>query len=623
MAVNSKYKQYKNIIANNDKVASNSIGRTLSNRGLVSPAGLGSAILSQAAPTFAGRNLQSSEAENSDKGVISPILQLNTRASGLSPSAETSQPLSNVSDNYLLNRMKAKANGQVMQSNPLENYSQKTPQAADKVNPAQTNTNINITGTANANAGNSAVVGAVAPTVSGNANMSLAQYIAMAGGVDPNKQYNQSVKSAIADYERQKATYGANAEALAGMGLTNSGTSNYLDQAAYGSMQAAKAQAAAQRDADMTALAGQYINYQAQQEQQRQNTLMEAYNNAIKLGLSGDNMQKYLKAIVPNISQEEIDGLTAADDVVADEVAQNNFAEISQAYASMLEGGSDPNAAKEMLIAQGYNADEVEAAVGAIDKYTADNLVYNQQQVYDRLSPTTSNNDLAKELGLTLAEGQTEYAVEDITNTVDQYVREGALTKEQGEEIKNVAVQRESDALRRKAASGDKNAAMDLFVLADEYGADAVIDQIDDFKYDIEDGILYAVIGGNQYSIGFGFDAKAKVPEELKKTDASSKIANLAEYFSPSEGSKGIVIYNGDLYAKVPIGTPGGVKNTNVYIWSKISDIGASGGSNANRIIRTGSDYDRNDNRQITQIKWDAVKKVLLEKGRENKKRQK
>ena len=574
MAVNNAYRKYKNIVANNDKVATNSIGKTLSNRGIVAPGGLGANILASENPNMMTADNRTGTGSN---------LPLSAGGGKTLPASQNATLVQNhLKDNSAQSTAK--------------NVNASGAPVTDAVNNGNSvNSNITINGKANANAngGNTAVIGATAPTISGNSNMSLSQYIAMMGGVDPNRQYNQSVKSAIADYERQKATYGSNAEALAGMGLTNSGTSNYLDQAAYGSMQAAKAQAAAQRDANLTALAGQYINYQAQQEQQRQNTLMEAYNNAVKLGLAGENMQKYLKAIVPNISQEEIDGLTVGADQVAGVDNVNRFDELSQRIATMQETMAD-EAIVEMLKAEGaYTEEEINNVLGTLNRVNDLNTQVKQQEAYDLVKDIQSNYDLGANLGLKLAEGQTEYAVEDITRTVDQYVRSGALSKEQGEDIKSKAVGREADALVRKASGGDKNAAMDLFVLTGEYGTKDIADKIDGFTWNYN-AMMYPLkvkIGDTEYSIGCS--TTNETPKDI-------------EFYQADKKGWGIVNYNGELYCKTAINN--GPLNDPTIRWVKMSDKGGSSGT-----IPTGTDEDSKDGK-ITQVSWDTVKQLLLEK---------
>ena len=64
----------------------------------------------------------------------------------------------------------------------------------------------------------------------------------MAGAAQ--KAYNDAVRAAETDYEKSKAMYGANAEALGRAGLTGSGYGDYLTGAGFSGMQGAKVAAA-------------------------------------------------------------------------------------------------------------------------------------------------------------------------------------------------------------------------------------------------------------------------------------------------------------------------------------------------------------------------------------------
>ena len=521
MAVSNAYKKYKNIVANNDKVATNTIGRAITNNGVVNPSGLGSRILDLggynkiASPTVTN-TMVGQPGTISTRDNASPLVH-----------GQGGQRIANNQTN----------NGTIPTNNGT--IAAQTPAAGQTV----------ISGNGN---GVGASIGSniqSSVNISGNRNMSLGDYIAMSGA-DPNRAYNNSVRSAIADYERQKATYGANAEALAGMGLTNSGTSNYLEQSAYSAMQSAKAQAAAQRDADMTALAGQYINYQAQQEQQRQQNLMEAYNTAVSLGLSGDNMSKYLKAIIPNISQEEIDGLTGATDSVVGDAAVNNFDEISNRLLAMTETGGDLAAAADYLKTSGaYSPEEIDNVVNALAKYEEDSTAANQAaeeaeqaatqvQNYDLLNTYTSNKELARALSI---EGDNP-PVEDITAAVDNLVKSGNLTKEQGDEIKNNAIQREVETL---AKSPDKDEAMQLFILGEEYGTDKIVDTIEDIGVN-QNGYLTFTIDGKEYSVGL--QATNPIKDKSLKSSLDDYAKNNNLFKKNGAHSDALVPINGKLY---------------------------------------------------------------------------
>ena len=104
----------------------------------------------------------------------------------------------------------------------------------------------------------------------------------MAGAAQ--KQYDATVRAAETDYEKSKAMYGANAEALGRAGLTGSGYGDYLTGAGFSAMQGAKVAAA-----DTKALT------EAQQRSDYANYLMgvEQTNAQIKAQADAANEQGY------------------------------------------------------------------------------------------------------------------------------------------------------------------------------------------------------------------------------------------------------------------------------------------------------------------------------------------
>ena len=62
-------------------------------------------------------------------------------------------------------------------------------------------------------------------------------------GINAEKIYSDSISDITVDYARAKSQYGANAEALARLGLNSSGYSDYLSGKAYGEMQKSKSNA--------------------------------------------------------------------------------------------------------------------------------------------------------------------------------------------------------------------------------------------------------------------------------------------------------------------------------------------------------------------------------------------
>ncbi len=81
---------------------------------------------------------------------------------------------------------------------------------------------------------------------------------------EAEKERQRSVIDARSSYEQNKATYGANAETLAGMGLTGSGYGDYLNSRAYAQQRAETQNANAQATA--TRKEADYLKYQSELE---------------------------------------------------------------------------------------------------------------------------------------------------------------------------------------------------------------------------------------------------------------------------------------------------------------------------------------------------------------------
>lgn len=139
---------------------------------------------------------------------------------------------------------------------------------------------------------------------------------------DAEKLRERSVIDASTAYAQNKATYGANAEALAGMGLTGGGYGDYLNSRAYAQqreeIQAARAgEAAAKREADKV----YYADMMAQKEKEDAAAKAEAdKSNAAFIDLleqakTGNYTAEDIKNMAAKAgitNQADIDALTSA-----------------------------------------------------------------------------------------------------------------------------------------------------------------------------------------------------------------------------------------------------------------------------------------------------------------------
>ena len=163
---------------------------------------------------------------------------------------------------------------------------------------------------------------------------------------DAEKLRERSVIDASTAYAQNKATYGANAEALAGMGLTGGGYGDYLNSRAYAQqreeIQAARAgEAAAKREADRV----YYADMMAQTEKEDAAAKAEAdKSNAAFIDLlaqakTGNYTAEDIKNMAAKAgitNQADIDALTSAATTAQSNVETDKSNKQNAAYAEGL-----------------------------------------------------------------------------------------------------------------------------------------------------------------------------------------------------------------------------------------------------------------------------------------------
>ena len=256
-------------------------------------------------------------------------------------------------------------------------------------------------------------------TVNGK-QMTLGEYI-KALGTDPSAVYRQNVAAANAAYDRQRATYGAEAEALAGQGLTHSGTSDHLDAQAYAAKQKAISQAAASRDQQMTEIAGQHMTYLQQEKGAQDAKIQTALERATAMQLNTANTVKYLMAMTGMTKSEAERYAEGNAALIAEEDNPTATAqEITQTYLALVKPtkdggmGMSSEAARQYLKSGTYNYDgalvdqAVNDLVGAQELAKADQTAQAQKAVSDVFDKAISVWDGATaqtklaELGITV-----------------------------------------------------------------------------------------------------------------------------------------------------------------------------------------------------------------------------
>ena len=179
----------------------------------------------------------------------------------------------------------------------------------------------------------------------------------------------RAVIDARSSYEQNKATYGANAEQLAAMGLSGSGYSDYLNQQAYATQRAETQNANAQAEA--TKLAA---------EQQANSDKLNAELSYV------ENMQGNAEKLAQYQQQK-------AEEVKAEEEQKKQY------YAALLTSANTGEYTSEQLASLGaqYGLDEVQISQlqAAADKYKSDQQSLSYTEALQMISDYGTDLDVS------------------------------------------------------------------------------------------------------------------------------------------------------------------------------------------------------------------------------------
>ena len=207
----------------------------------------------------------------------------------------------------------------------------------------------------------------------------------------------RAVIDARSSYEQNKATYGANAEQLAAMGLSGSGYSDYLNQQAYATQRAETQNANAQAEA--TKLAAE----------------QQANSDKLNAELSyAENMQGNAEKLAQYQQQK-------ADEAKAEEEQKY------QNYLTVLDAAKSGNYTSEEIaqIAQNYGFDEamVESLTNAASTAQSDQKTDSTTEYYAALLTSANSGDYTAEQLAELGKqyGLSEEQITSITDAANTY----------------------------------------------------------------------------------------------------------------------------------------------------------------------------------------------------------
>lgn len=179
----------------------------------------------------------------------------------------------------------------------------------------------------------------------------------------------RAVIDARSSYEQNKATYGANAEQLAAMGLSGSGYSDYLNQQAYATQRAETQNANAQAEA--TKLAAE----------------QQANSDKLNAGLSyAENMQGNAEKLAQYQQQK-------AEEAKAEEEQKKQY------YAALLTSANTGEYTSEQIASLGaqYGLDEAQISQlqAAADKYKSDQQSLSYTEALQMISDYGADLDVS------------------------------------------------------------------------------------------------------------------------------------------------------------------------------------------------------------------------------------
>ena len=249
-------------------------------------------------------------------------------------------------------------------------------------------------------------------------------------------------------YAQNRTTYGANAEALAGMGMQGSGYGDYLEGAAYAGqradIQAARAgEIAAQREADRV----YYADMMAQTEKEN-----AAYLHLLDLAKDGEYTADEIRAAAEKqgiTDAADLDALTKAAGTARTEKEKENLpGNISadttdKQIADMIAAGTlspeNEQAAKDARTEAA--AQKIEEALAAKDWDGADKLV---EQYYKNGAYSEDERQsyyLQKQLDIIEQGGKSESHVKAREQEIEKLANEGKISAEDAEAAKKYLYQ--------------------------------------------------------------------------------------------------------------------------------------------------------------------------------------
>ena len=189
-------------------------------------------------------------------------------------------------------------------------------------------------------------------------------------GYDSEEDRAEAYKNRMAEFDRNRSTYGQNAENLAQLGLTNSGYSDYLDGVGYAAYIAGLSDADNQKAMQDAEYARQYAQYLSEKEAEAKQQAMALYGSVMSGELTAEQAMQYAKFL--GASDDDAQAIYDMANTVASTVTPSNTnAELNTMSTNVL----------SVMMENGYGVDT--AIKMLYPDATADQITHIKQHVSD------------------------------------------------------------------------------------------------------------------------------------------------------------------------------------------------------------------------------------------------
>ncbi len=245
---------------------------------------------------------------------------------------------------------------------------------------------------------------------------------------------DKTVAQANADYEKAKATYGQTGEQLARSGLTNTGYSDAITNAAYAAKQGAIAQANATKAATDTSNRIGYAQYLQVYDAQQQEKMLTVLEYTTQAGMTEEQAKAYAKAVgFDDTVAESIGKAQAAYTSAASGTGSQKATDLYNSLVSQDDFTYDPatnGSLRQQLLNSGYDSSTVDDVMSRLES----NYSAQQEDMYQLFMNALTDDNVYEKIGAGI-EGWEDMDESQRMDAFDKYVISSSISTEQKENI--------------------------------------------------------------------------------------------------------------------------------------------------------------------------------------------